>query len=138
MKFRPPFIDSIGKDLSFYRISLCREQELIPHTALALFWGRAMAEKTSIINIERNGTLPKKDRRIIRACENTSHECTMDNLRGCLEHIPEPLALNAALVGVFSALCRIIAKTEHPEAMAGALAAMMKSEVKFWDNLENL
>lgn len=86
----------------------------------------------SILNCRRFGAASPREVEVILACQKTSHDCAMEVLAGCREHLNEDRAVAAAIVGIFSALCRVVAASVEPNIMATALATMMKSEVKTW------
>lgn len=86
----------------------------------------------SILHAQRFGTISAEERGKIFACEHTAHECAMEILSGCRVHLSEDRAVAAAIVGIFSALCRVVAVGVNPDTMGTALAAMLKGEVETW------
>lgn len=87
---------------------------------------------SSILHTPRFETISNEEREKIFACEHTSHECAMEILNGCRFHLNEDRAVAAAIVGIFSALCRVVAMGVNSDAMSTALAAMLKGEVETW------
>jgi hypothetical protein len=98
-----------------------------------------MAKRTrTILADERHIGLPPQQRRLILACERTTHDCAMELLASCRERLPPALAGSAAIVGLFSALCRTIAETHGADVgMVKALSGMMPYEVASWTTNRN-
>ncbi len=87
---------------------------------------------SSILNASRHQELLPAQRVVVGACERTTHDCAMETWHGCLERLPIGIANSAAIVGLFSALCRIISETQNSRHMVSALTKIMQSEVDTW------
>lgn len=88
----------------------------------------------SLLDVKRFGDLSPDERLRITACERAAHLCGMEILADCQGSLSEDRAVSATIVGLFTALCRVVAQSAVPKEMAIALSAMLKTEVEVWKN----
>lgn len=72
---------------------------------------------------------------MITGCEQSVHDCAMESFKGCEDVLTGDRANGAAITGLFTALCRIIAKRRDPEdrdRMMRSIGDMLPYEVAAW------
>jgi hypothetical protein len=86
----------------------------------------------SMLYLTRHSTLPKANREQVLACERTAHELTLQIATEADEALPHDQARTAAIVGIFTGLCRLIAENSDIPGLPMALAQMLPHEVAAW------
>lgn len=80
----------------------------------------------------RHQALAPELQKIVRACEQTTFDCVVDNLQCCENYLADDIAYKAALIGTISGLACIIAQSGDPKALAQSVGAVLEIEIASW------